>query len=341
MRCWTGSARLLGDRGPDMSPPRLGEFELIARFFAPLAGPGALGLRDDAALVDVSPGYQLVLTNDTVIAGVHFRADDPPDLVARKALRVNLSDLAAKGARPLGFLQALTLNRDISDAWLESYARGLAQDVAEFGVPLMGGDTTASSGPLCVTITALGEAPKDGAILRSGARPGDLIYVSGSIGDGALGLACLTGELSAAQEHSAALIDRYHLPRPRLEVGRALRGIARAALDVSDGLAADLGHMAGASGVSVTIERDAVPLSAAARAAVAGSPALWAKILAGGDDYEIAFAAPEMRAADIARIARETGVPLTAIGTVAAGAGVTVTAAGKPFTLPSAGYRHR
>ena len=324
-----------------MATPRLGEFELIARFFAPLAGPGALGLRDDAALVDVSPGYQLVLTNDTVIAGVHFRADDPPDLVARKALRVNLSDLAAKGARPLGFLQALTLNGDITDDWLEAYARGLAQDVAEFGVPLVGGDTTASLGPLCITITALGEAPRDGAILRSGARAGDMIYVSGSIGDGALGLACLKGELSVAQEHSVALIDRYHLPRPRLEVGRSLRGIAGAALDVSDGLAADLGHMAGASGVSVTIERDAVPLSAAARAAVEAAPRLWEKILAGGDDYEIAFAAPENRAADIARIATETGVALTAIGRVTAGAGVNVTAGGQPMALSSTGYRHR
>ena len=324
-----------------MAAARLGEFELIARFFAPLAGPGALGLRDDAALLDISPDSQLVLTNDTVIAGVHFRIDDPPDLVARKALRVNLSDLAAKGARPLGFLQALTLNTSITDAWLESYARGLAEDATAFHIPLVGGDTTTSAGPLCITITALGETPKDSAILRSGARAGDVVYVSGSIGDSALGLACLMGELNLPPEHAVALADRYHLPRPRVDVGWALRGIATAGLDISDGLVADLGHMADASRHCITIERDAVPLSVSARAAVATDPKLWEKILAGGDDYEIAFAAAEAHAAEIARIARETGVALTAIGRVTAGTGVSVTAGGRPLALSSTGYRHR
>ena len=324
-----------------MAGPRLGEFELIARFFAPLAAPGALGLRDDAALIDVSPGHHLVATSDTVIAGVHFRTDDPPGLVARKALRVNLSDLAAKGARPLGFLQALCLNDGITDAWLELYAQGLALDVAEFATPLLGGDTTLGPGPLAICITALGEAPKGSAILRSGARAGDTVYVSGSIGDAALGLACLSGELKPAREDAGALTDRYHLPRPRLTVGLALRRIASAALDISDGLAADLGHMARASNVAIAIERDAVPLSAAARRTVEANPKLWEKVLAGGDDYEIAFAAPESRAADIARIAQQTGVPLTAIGRAAAGGEVTVTAGGEPLSLPSTGYRHR
>jgi thiamine-monophosphate kinase len=315
---------------------RLGEFELIARFFAPLAGKSALGLRDDAALFDVTPGCQLVVTADTVVAGVHFRLNDPPELVARKALRVNLSDLAAKGARPLGFLQALTLNDGIDDAWLERYAAGLGEDVAAFAVPLAGGDTTAGPGPLTITITALGEVPKNAALLRSGAKPGDVVYVSGTIGDGALGLAVLEGKLLLPPEDARELADRYHLPRPRLALGQALRGRATAALDVSDGLVADLGHMAAASGVNISIDRDALPLSHAARRAVQADAGLWEKTLTGGDDYEIAFSAPGGAMTELA------GTQVTAIGRVTAGEGcVSVTAGGKPFALTSMGYRHR
>lgn len=316
-----------------------GEFDLIARFFAPLAGPGALGLKDDAALMRPAPGCELVLTTDTVIAGVHFREGDPPGVIAKKALRVNLSDLAAKGARPLGFLHALTLNRNVTDAWLEDYARGLGEDARAFGAPLLGGDTTSSQGPVTITITALGEVPYGTALLRSGARAGDALYVSGTIGDAALGLACLTGDLLLPKTERSALVERYHLPQPRVNIGQALRGLASAAVDVSDGLVADTGHMASASGVAIILDRDAVPLSAAARKAVSSDPRLWEKILAGGDDYEIAFAAPE--SAEIARVARDTGVPLTAIGRVTAGTGIGVTAGGAPVMLSSGGYRHR
>lgn len=313
-----------------MSGARSGEFDLIARFFAPLAGPGALGLKDDAALATPSPGCELVLTTDTVIAGVHFNADDPADLVAKKALRVNLSDLAAKGAVPLGFLHALTLNQGVTDAWLERYAQGLGQDAAEFAAPLLGGDTTSSPGPVTITITALGEVPSGQALLRSGAKAGDILYVTGTIGDAALGLASIKGDLLLPRAERTALIERYHLPQPRMAAGQALRGIAHAALDVSDGLVADAGHMAAASGVAIHIERDAVPLSAAARKAVTADPRLWEKILAGGDDYEILFAAPP-----------EIPGAFAAIGRVTAGAGVSVTAAGQPFPLTSTGYRHR
>lgn len=320
---------------------RAGEFDLIARFFAPLAGPGALGLTDDAALVTPAPGCALVLTTDTVIAGVHFREDDPPGAIAKKALRVNLSDLAAKGAKPLGFLQALTLARNVTDAWLESYAQGLGEDARGFAVPLLGGDTTSSPGPVTITITALGEVPQGAALLRSGARAGDRLYVSGTLGDAPLGLACLAGDLLLPKAERAALVERYLLPQPRLSAGQALRGLASAALDVSDGLAADAGHMAAASGVAVTIDRDAVPLSPAARKAVSSDPRLWERILAGGDDYEIVFAAPQSAQAAIARLAEDTGVPLSAIGRITAGTGVTVTAGGAPVTLSSTGYRHR
>lgn len=318
---------------------RSGEFDLIARFFAPLAGPGAFRLKDDAALLTPSPGAELVLTTDTVIAGVHFREDDAPDLIAKKALRVNLSDLAAKGARPTGFLHALTLNRAVTDAWLEAYARGLGQDVIEYAIPLLGGDTTMSPGPVTVTITAIGEVPAGAAILRSGARPGDILYVTGAIGDGALGLACLKGGLLLPREDRAALTDRYHLPRPRGAAGIALRGVATAALDVSDGLVADVGHLAAASNVAVRIDRDAVPLSVAARKAVTNDPRLWEKVLAGGDDYEIAFTA--RAGVDLARIAADGGVTLTAIGEVTSGTGVMVMADGAPLVLASSGYRHR
>ncbi len=316
---------------------RSGEFDLIARFFAPLAAPGALGLRDDAALVTPSPGCELVVTSDTVIAGVHFREDDAADLIAKKALRVNLSDLAAKGAKPIGFLHALTLNRGVTDAWLELYAQGLKQDILAYGAPLLGGDTTMSPGPVTITITALGEVPAGAALLRSGAKPGDTVYVTGTIGDSALGLACLAGDLLLPRAERAALTDRYHLPRPRCAAGVALRGIAGAALDISDGLVADLGHMAAASNAAIAIDRDAVPLSAVARKAVTNDPRLWEKILAGGDDYEIAFTAPD--GVDAGRAA--TDVPLTAIGKVTAGAGVTVMANGVPVVLASRGYRHR
>lgn len=322
-----------------MGGARSGEFDLIARYFAPLAGPGALGLKDDAALVTPSQGCELVVTSDTVIAGVHFRENDAPDLIAKKALRVNLSDLAAKGAKPVGFLHALTLNRATGDDWLEPYARGLGEDAREFAVPLLGGDTTVSPGPVTITITALGEVPAGTALLRSGARPGDILYVTGTIGDGALGLACLMGDLLLPRDDRAALTGRYHLPRPRAAAGIALRGIATAALDVSDGLVADAGHLAAASNAAIIIDRDAVPLSPAARKAVTGDPRLWERVLAGGDDYEIAFTAPA--GADIAGIAANSGVALTAIGRVTAGAGVTVMADGAPLVLSSSGYRHR
>ncbi len=311
-------------------PSSMGEFDLIARLFAPLTkgAPGAHGLRDDAAFLQVSPGHEMVLTTDTLVAGVHFRIEDAPDLVARKALRVNLSDLAAKGAKPVGFLHALTLNDSITDAYLEKYAAGLATDVAAFACPLLGGDTTSGPGPLTITITALGEVETGKAVLRSGAKVGDILYVTGTIGDGALGLASLMGELQTF----AALIDRYHVPQPRLGLG--LSGIASACLDISDGLVADVGHLCRASGVAAVIERAKIPVSIDARAAVAQDQKWWERILAGGDDYELAFTASSA--------IPETNVSVTAIGRVIAGNGVTVLDEnGESLSLTVTGYRHR
>jgi thiamine-monophosphate kinase len=317
-----------------MSNARKGEFELIATLFAPLAAPAALHLRDDAAFLKVSPGHELVVTMDTVIAGVHFRLDDPPELIARKALRVNLSDLAAKGAKPIGFLHALALNDTITDAYLEKYASGLAADVAAYQCPLFGGDTTSGPGLLAITITAMGEVESGKGILRSGAKPGDILFVTGTIGDGALGLACLTGGLPPSE----ALIDRYRLPQPRL--GLRLNDIASASLDVSDGLVADVGHICTSSGVGAVIERAKIPLSRDAKAAVATDKMWWDRILTGGDDYELAFTVPPARVSRLAELAGD--VTITEIGRVVAGNGVQVVdESGAPLPISAAGYRHR
>src|SRR5581483_9711131 len=285
---------------------------------------------DDVALVDVSDGHQLVAKTDAIIAGVHFRLDDPPEDVARKALRVNLSDLASKGARPLGFLQAIALNDTVDDAYLERYAAGLAADVAQFGIPLIGGDTTAGPGPFTIAITALGEVPRGTATLRSGSKAGDLLFVSGTIGDAALGLACLDGRLTLPVPERAALSTRYRVPQPRLVLGQSLRGIASAGLDISDGLVADAGHLAASSSVGVEIDRDRIPLSTAARAAVLKDPAWWQSIFGGGDDYELLLAIPPSRMDLAQAAAARAELALTQIGRVKVGSGVSVLAGGAP-----------
>jgi thiamine-monophosphate kinase len=322
------------------------EFELIARYFAPLARgcAGAEGLTDDAAFIDVDPAMELVVTADALVAGVHFRAEDPPALVARKALRVNLSDLAAKGARPLGYLLTIALPRDLDAAWVEAFCAGLAADQAEFGISLMGGDTTSTPGPLTLSITAFGTVPRGRAMKRRAARAGDAVVVSGTIGDAALGLLALRGELadlSAAQRD--ALIDRYHLPRPRTILGPRLAesGLVHAAIDVSDGLVADLGHVCETSGLGAEIEAARVPLSAAATAALGRAPALRRKILSGGDDYEILFTAPPENIDALNGLAAGLALKLTVIGRMTAGSEVRVAdESGGEISLESQGFRH-
>jgi len=321
-----------------------GEFELIARYFAPLAAgfPGALGLMDDAALIDPAPGTRLVATADALVSGVHFLPEDPPDLVARKLLRVNLSDLAAMGAEPVAYLLTAVLDDGVDADWLEAFAAGLAADQAEFGIALAGGDVVRTPGPLVLTVTALGQVETGRELRRGGARTGDVVLVSGTIGDGSLGLALLRGEIAAPDEAVAAhLIERYRLPQPRLALGRRLAGRATAAIDVSDGLVADLGHICEASGLGAEIEAARIPLSAAARAVVEARPALMVGVLTGGDDYELLVAAPPAAAAELAPLAAELGLALTPIGHVIAGEGVRVLAAdGAEIRLARAGYRH-
>jgi thiamine-monophosphate kinase len=315
-----------------------GEFAFIARRLRPLATrSGALDLTDDAALLDPSPGRQLVLAKDAMVAGVHFLDDDPPGQIAQKLLRVNLSDLAAMGAAPLGYLLALARSKAIADDWLAAFCAGLAADNAEYEVALLGGDTVSTPGPLTLSLTAIGEVPKGAALLRRGARPGDDLWVSGTLGDAALGLKVLQGEIDPPDDARAHLIERYRLPRPRLALGQALRGVASAAIDISDGLVADLGHVLEVSGVGADLHADVLTLSAAAR----GLPAARDAALAGGDDYELLFTAPPVRRAEIDALSRRLDLPLTRVGEIKTDPELRILdAKGRKVESRSTGWQH-
>ncbi|MEA1832423.1 thiamine-phosphate kinase [Methylobacterium durans] len=307
------------------APDRPGEDALIARYFAPLAGEGADGLRDDAASLTPRPGHDLVLTADAIVAGVHYFPEDPPESVARKALGVNLSDLAAKGAAPRAYLLSLGLAPDWTEAWLAGFSAGLAEAASAFGCPLLGGDTVRAAGPAFINVTALGELPSGSMVRRQGARVGDRVCVSGTIGDAALGLALRLAPAGAAlarlePEARAVLLDRYLHPRPRLALAPLLRRYASAAMDVSDGLAGDLAKMMG-GGRRAEIREADVPLSPAARLAVAADPALLDTALTGGDDYEILCTVPPGAEAAFRAEAAAAGVPVAVIGVVGAGEG--------------------
>ena len=312
------------------------EFDLIARHFRPLAGPGALRLADDAAVFVPPAGLALVVAADAIVSGVHFLPDDPPDLVARKLLRTNLSDLAAMGADPLGYLLTVSAPRATPDGWFASFAAGLARDQAEFGLHLLGGDTTSTPGPVSLSLTIIGAVPPGLALTRAGARPGDEIWVSGTIGDGALGLLAAQGEVA---DHDGYLADRYRLPQPRLALGRGLRGIVHVAMDVSDGLIQDLGHLCRAGHVAAAVRSADVPLSPAARAL---GPEYLARCLSGGDDYELLLAVPPADVARARAAAKTAGTPLTRIGLFRSGdPGVTVIGPdGAPLPRGPAGWDH-
>lgn len=325
--------------------PRPSEDELIARYFAPLAGPGGLGLQDDAALISPPPGQDLVLTVDALVAGIHFLADDPPDSTGVKALAVNLSDLAAKGADPVGFLLALALPDGWTEAWLGGFAQGLAALAAEAGCPLLGGDTVRAAGPLTISITAIGAVPAGRMVRRTTARPGDLVCLTGTIGDAALGLPLAAGEepaWAAALEPSgrAHLVERFRRPTPRLGFAAALRRHAHAAMDVSDGLAGDLAKMLRASGVGGTLHLDRLPLSGAARAALAAEPTLLDRIAGGGDDYEILLTLPPDSLHPMTRDIARSGLALTVLGEVTAGHALAILLDGEPYRLGSGSFQH-
>ncbi|WP_298958047.1 thiamine-phosphate kinase [uncultured Roseibium sp.] len=331
-----------------MNADRPGEFDLIREFFAPLAkDPGSLGLTDDAAVLTPRAGSDLVLTKDMLAADVHFFSEDPPEAIAAKALRVNLSDLAAKGAKPRGYLMGLALPSDWSPDWLERFCSGLADDQKAYDFKLLGGDTIRSSGGLLVSITALGEVPSGKAVRRTGARPGDLLFVTGTIGDAAAGLQVRLDPafgqervLSAAD--SQYLCDRYLLPRPRTALTPVLLEYANAAMDVSDGLIADCGHLGRASDVDIVLDLDKVPVSRAIERIKANSQDDFLRCVDGGDDYEILACVSEENAGQFSNQAAAANCPVTLIGRAGPGTGiVTVTKKGSPLHLDEpGGFRH-
>lgn len=325
---------------------RPSEHALIACHFAPLVAEGpARGLMDDVAVLGAPEGRDLVLTTDALVAGVHFFADDPPGAIAAKALRVNLSDLAAKGAEPTGFLLTLMLPGDCDEAWIAGFAAGLRADIAEFAVPLLGGDTVSTPGPLSISVTAIGTVPRGRAPARAGARIGDIVFVSGTVGDAALGLDVARGAAPDALQPdlAAMLLDRYRMPRPRLALRAAILAHANATMDVSDGLVGDLDKLCRAAGTGADIDAARVPLSDAARAWLALKPDALAAILTGGDDYEVLATVCESKAEAFARAASDAGCPVTAIGRITAGSGTPPVVRGPdgaPLAFSRLSYAH-
>jgi len=309
------------------------EFGLIARHFRPLAGEGALDLLDDAAVLAPPPGRELVFTADAMVAGVHFLPDDPADTIGAKLLRVNLSDLAAMAATPWAYLLTVSAPRNTPDAWFQGFAAGLARDQARFGIQLLGGDTTSTPGPVSLTLTCIGHVAPGCALRRTGAAAGDEVWVTGTIGDGALGLAALRGEVA---DPAGWLVGRYRMPTPRL--GLALHGVASAGMDVSDGLMQDLAHLCRLAGVGARVEAARVPLSPAAAAA---GPGWRAACLTGGDDYELLLAVPPAHAGRLRHAAAALGVAVTCIGAFTSDPGVVVVdEAGRNIPLDHAGWSH-
>lgn len=320
------------------------EFDLIARLFAPLSdSPHGLNLTDDVGLVPDTDGRSCI-TSDMIVAGVHFLADDPADQIAQKLVRVNISDLAAKGAQPVGCLLSAAFNQQRDISWLEAFANGLAEDMSAFGLVLIGGDTVRTPGPDTFSLTAIGRLGEGAMVTRAGARAGDGLYVTGTIGDAGLGLRILRGELGAVALGTRTRLEgRYRLPQPRADFGRKLSGFASASLDVSDGLIADTGHLADASGLTARIDFDRVPLSSSATRVVKKDRSLHLSLLGAGDDYEILFAAPADAAEAIAEASGDTGTPVTRIGDLApgkAGEVSVVDGQGMALDVPKMGYRH-
>ena len=331
-----------------MAVDRPHEFELIKTFFAPLAGdPGSLGLTDDAAVLTPRKGHDLVLTKDVLAADVHFFAADPPEAIAAKALRVNLSDLAAKGAQPRGYLLGLALPDAWEMDWLRRFCQGLEKDQDTYAVQLLGGDTISANGGLQVSVTAIGEVPTGCAVRRTGALPGDFVYVTGTIGDGAAGLKermdpIWAATLGLSSEHIAHIRDRYLLPLPRTMIAATLVRHASAAMDISDGLFADAGHLARASQTGLSIDLEKIPLSPALRQIAGENRETMLSCLNGGDDYEILAAVPASKTDEFESECDQLGAPATLIGEVNSDAGTVKILEGGivvPFE-PAGGFRH-
>lgn len=313
------------------------EFDLIHQFFAPLSknAPGARELLDDAATIAPSDGCELVVTMDTVVAGIHYLNDEKPANIVAKLMGSNLSDLAAMGARPKGFTLSCSWPKNIKTEDIQAFANAMNDWVRDYNFPLMGGDTVKTAGDAVFTLTAFGETPIGQAISRSGAQIGDQVFVTGTIGDGALGLLAAQDKLSMlTDDDQMYLADRYRVPQPRINMGQSLIGNATACIDISDGLIQDLGHISKTSNVRIELQIDAIPLSKATKRAIELTPELMTLVLSGGDDYEIAFTAPSMP--------ENADVPTTLIGQVIAGdPKVDVyTIDGRLVEIAKTGYNH-
>jgi thiamine-monophosphate kinase len=320
---------------------KAGEFDIIARYFAPLARgfEGAAGLTNDVASFVSAPGCEIVVTVDTLVEGVHFFPEDPPRQIGQKLLRVNLSDLAASGAEPRYYFLAMSLPARIDEDWIAGFTAGLADDQDEFGVRLGGGDTTSTPGPVSLTLTAIGEVPVGATIGRCGAVPDEDIWVSGTVGDAALALPLISA--GADMQDYPHILSRYRLPQPRVGLGPALRNLASASIDVSDGLLADLHHICKGSEVGAAIHKVDIPLSDEAKGLLARDSSRWELILGGGDDYEILFTAPTIMRARLDTVSRDSGISLTRIGKTTKGPEIMVS--DETGTLRDAtisGWRH-
>ena len=313
------------------------EFDLIARHFTRPAANAVLGVGDDCALVGVSNGMDLAVSTDTMVSGTHFFPDVDPETLGHKALAVNLSDMAAMGAMPYWATLALTLPA-VNDEWLAKFAKGFFDLAEEFGVSLIGGDTT--KGPLTMTVTIMGEVPAGAALRRSGAKVGNDIWVSGHLGDAALAVAHRRGLLKLSEEDYMEAVMRLYEPTPRVKLGQALRGLATSAIDISDGLLGDLGHICELSKVGATVESELLPVSAIGALHIDSLEGLTA-VVAGGDDYELCFTAPANARESIEDLTDVLGIPLTRIGQIRKGQGVSLLGAdGKPITIDGRGFDH-
>lgn len=324
----------------------MNEFDFIATYLAPLAGPGGLGLIDDAAILTPNGGKDLILTKDSMVEGVHFPKGHYGGDSAEKLLRVNLSDLAAKGASPIGYLLSIAWPRGIDDAYFKGFAAGLKQVQDAYDFDLLGGDTVSTTGPMVITATMIGEVPKGEMVRRSGARIGDDVWVTGTIGDAFLGLQSVLGHKLSPIPSANALLhfeEAYFYPEPRLLFRKALREYASACADVSDGLIADIGHIAKASGLAITLQAEKVPLSSHSQIWREGQaePIKGLKrLITHGDDYELAFTASKEKRAAIERTAETIGLQVSRIGKVEKGEGVTVTVNGETIDIDKTGHMH-
>lgn len=325
------------------SDSELSEFALISGLFAPLAtGAEALGLTDDGAVIPPRQGQDMVVTTDALVAGVHFRPQDSAATAAARSLNTNLSDLAAMGADAFCYSLALALPGDWTVDWATEFTDRLGELQRQFGVFLLGGDTVGTPGPLTIGITAMGFVPSGQALRRNGAASGDIIWVSGTIGDAALGLALLSEEMSCEDKESRSyLISRFETPTPRLDLGRSLRGLAHSAIDISDGLLADLAHITDSSSAGADINLDRIPLSPAAQTIARDNPAILLSVLSGGDDYELLFTAPDAQTREILTRADSSKTPVTDIGRVTDSNVVRVLDSTKsPIEVGNTGFQH-